>query len=203
MKQISKDILDIVFNQTITGRKDSDQLSSAIFGIALTTRGKKFLELGVRDGGTTIPLLAASKLLGAKLTSVDIADPEFSCPNELLNEWQFVKQDAIQFLSSNVEKYDLIFIDDWHEGKHIKKELDLLEPFCDKSTLILLHDLMHHWTNPEYNTCCNFQKENLIPGKEDDWDNGGPYWAVNQLDKNMWEYATIPFANGLTILRKK
>jgi len=197
------EILQQIFSQTIYGSQDSDQLGAAIFGIAMTTRGKNFLELGVRDGKTTVPLLAASKLLGSELTSIDIRDPEFVCPESLTKNWKFVKQDSIEFLKNNTKKFDLIFIDDWHEGIHIKRELDLLSPLCDKSTLILLHDLMHHWTNPEYNTCCNYNNSNLITGKEDDWDNGGPYWAVNQLDKNVWEYSTIPYSNGLTILRKK
>ena len=194
-------MIDHIIQQTIHGNGDGDQLTAAIFGIALTTRCKNFLELGVRSGQSTFPLLYAASLLGGKVTSVDIETPTFQCPNEFAPNWNFVKSEAIQFLTANTEKYDLIFIDDWHDGIHVRKELDLLEPYCDKSTVILLHDLMYGWTNPEYNTSrsgadCGW-------GMSGEFDNGGPYWAVAGLDSSKWEFATLPYNNGLTILRKK
>lgn len=193
-------ILNII-NQTLCGAGDSDQLSAAIFGIATTTRGKQFLELGTRSGCTTIPLLLSAKILGAKLTSIDIQYPLFSCPQDLMENWNFVKTDAIKFLETTKEHYDLIFVDDWHDGFHVKKELDLIAPLCSKSTIVLLHDLMYGWKNPEYNTCNNGAECGW--GAPSEFDNGGPYWAVSNMDSDTWEFSTIPFCNGLTILRRK
>ena len=35
------------------------------------------------------------------------------------------------------------------------------------------------------------------------WKNGGPYRAVAELNPQFWEFSTLPWNNGLTILRKK
>jgi predicted O-methyltransferase YrrM len=194
-------IIEHIIQQTLTGQNDSDQLSAAIFGIALTSRGKNFLELGVRSGHTTVPLLAAAALLNGKVTSVDMDTPSFVCPNELSKFWNFCKSEALQFLQNNKQRYDLIFIDDWHDGIHVKKELDLIEPYCDKSTIILLHDLMYGFKNPDYNL--SDDGERIGWGVSGEFANGGPYRAVASLNSSKWEFATIPFNNGLTILRKK
>lgn len=182
-----------IIQQSVNGQSDSEQLLCAIFGIALATRGKNFLELGVRGGDTTLPLLIASNYLGATLVSVDKNQHSFDCPQQLKNHWHFIQSDAIEFLRNNNAHYDLIFIDDWHECNHVQQELSLIEKFCTKSTIILLHDLMYNGSYPEYN----------LSDGEGEFANGGPFKAVNNLDKNMWEFATIPFSHGLTILRKK
>jgi len=183
--------IDQILKTTVDGDWDSDQLSAAIFGIGVTTRGKNFLELGVRHGRSTLPLLTAANILKGHLTSVDIEDPLFVCPDDLKDSWTFVKSDAIQFLKQNTSRYDLIFIDDWHDGIHVRKEIDLIEPYCDKNTVILLHDLMAK-THPNYNTDVGYGE----------FGNGGPFAAVYGLDSDVWEFSTLPFCNGLTILRK-
>ena len=35
------------------------------------------------------------------------------------------------------------------------------------------------------------------------WNEGGPYRAVAELNPQFWEWSTLPWNNGLTILRKK
>lgn len=191
-------MMDRLITQTLTGKGDSDQLAAAIFGIALTTRGSKFLELGVREGASTYPLLLACKYLNAELTSVDIQRNIFNCPDELQPHWKFVQSDALDYLERSPQHYDLIFIDDWHDGLHVKKELELLAPYCNKETVILLHDLMYGWKNPDYNKSDNGGGWGL----PNEFANGGPYKAVADLPKDEWEFSTIPFNNGLTILRK-
>ena len=42
----------------------------------------------------------------------------------------------------------------------------------------------------------------LESSKGTEWGEGGPTKAVFELDKNKWEWATIPINNGLTILRR-
>jgi hypothetical protein len=48
---------------------------------------------------------------------------------------------------------------------------------------------------------CNDPKYNLInPDRE--FADGGPYASLLELDRNKWEFCTIPFSHGITLLRK-
>jgi predicted O-methyltransferase YrrM len=166
------------------------------FSIALQINAKNILELGIRNGGSTFPLLTACKVLNGKLTSVDISSPNFDVDETLKPHWTFIKSDAIKFLESNQEKFDLIYVDDWHSYPHVKKELEEIDRISDEKTIILLHDLMGRNKHPDY-----FMPLDWNPA--DEWGEGGPYRAVDELDKNKWEWMTIPVNHGLTLLRKK
>jgi predicted O-methyltransferase YrrM len=124
-----------------------------------------------------------------------INSTEFLCPPELKSRWNFITSDAIQFLEKNTTIWDLVYIDDWHSYDHVKKELELLDSKITPSTIIVLHDLMYANYEPHYHTDLDCQTGQ--------WANGGPYRAVCELNKNFWEFSTIPVCNGLTILRKK
>jgi hypothetical protein len=99
-------------------------------------------------------------------------------------------------LTNNTEKYDLIYVDDWHSYSHVKRELEEIDRISDEKTIILLHDLMGQNKHPDY-----FMPLDWNPA--DEWGEGGPYRAVEELDKNKWEWMTIPVNHGLTLLRKK
>jgi predicted O-methyltransferase YrrM len=186
------DIANII-QTTLSKTNDSGQLSAAIFGIVLTLDCKNVLELGVRDGETTFPLLGALKLTGGNLTSVDIDATSFECPPSLSEQWTFIQEDALSFLENDKGHYDLVYIDDWHDGIHVAKELQLLINKIDKRTIVLLHDLMHTGTHPNYNTSSGMGE----------FANGGPYAAVKGLNPEEWEFATLPVSHGLTILRRR
>ena len=64
-----------LIDKAIHGDMDSDRHLISIFAMALASRGKIFVELGVREGHTTEPLYEAAKLVGAHLWSVDLNDP--------------------------------------------------------------------------------------------------------------------------------
>lgn len=166
------------------------------FSLALQIKAKKILELGVRDGGSTFPLLVACKALNAHLTSVDISSGVWKAPQDLASYHTFICSDAIKFLENNQEKFDLIYVDDWHSYPHVKKELEEIDRISDENTLILLHDLMGHNNHPNFFYPLNYPEKS-------EWGLGGPYRAVEELDKNKWEWMTIPVNHGLTILRKK
>jgi len=166
------------------------------FSIALQTKSKKILELGVRSGGSSYPFLIACRVLGGHLTSVDIDSSVWKAPEELAKYQTFVLSDAIKFLTNNTEKYDLIYVDDWHSYSHVKRELEEIDRVSDENTIILLHDLMGQSKHPDY-----FMPLDWNPA--DEWGEGGPYRAVEELDKNKWEWMTIPVNHGLTLLRKK
>ena len=165
------------------------------FSIALQMKTKKILELGVRDGGSSYPFLVASKVLGGHVTSVDINSNVWRPPEDLAQYQTFIQSDAIEFLINNTEKYDLIYVDDWHSYPHVKKELEEIDRVSDENTIILLHDLMGN-CEPNYWSPIDYDEDG-------EWGLGGPYRAVEELDKNKWEWMTIPINHGLTILRKK
>jgi predicted O-methyltransferase YrrM len=183
--------------QTLTGLGDSDRHVMTLFGIALACKGKNYIELGVRSGTTTIPIQEAAKWNNGFLYSVDIDVNPF--PVEQNVHWQYVQSDAIAFLEKwereKMPPPDFVYIDDWHSYDHVKKELEILDRIVTPSTVILLHDLMYGNTCPFYHTDLTL--------KDGQWANGGPYRAVAELNPQFWEFSTLPWNNGLTILRKK
>lgn len=167
----------------------------SMFALAHATRGKRYLELGVQDGMTTLPILLAAHRNGGHLTSVDIKHTDFKCPADLANSWEFVQEDSLKFLRDVEGIYDFVFIDDFHTYPHVKKELEFLESHLTTKSIVLLHDLMYYGTQPKYHS------RPALTNTE--WAYGGPYRAVKELDQKKWEWATLPWTNGLTILRKK
>lgn len=189
-----------LMNRTLMTKDDEGVLYFehvlTFFSLALQIKAKKILELGVRSGGSTYPLLVACKALNAHLTSVDINSSSWRPPEDLASNHTFVASDAIEFLVQNNEKFDLIYIDDWHSYPHVKKELEEIDRISDETTLILLHDVMGCNNHPNFFYPLNYPEKS-------EWGIGGPYRAVEELDKNKWEWMTIPVNHGLTILRKK
>ena len=192
-----KDYIDSFISLSSTGKGDSDRHVMTLFAIALASKGKTYVELGVRDGTTTFPILAAAKMNEGKLISVDVDLSLFACPEELKDNWQFVKSDAIEFLDhwDHDLKIDFIYIDDWHSYEHVKKELEIVDKLVGPSSIVLLHDLM--WGNHDPFYHCD------LTLKEGQWADGGPYRAVSELSPQFWEWSTLPWNNGLTVLRKK
>jgi len=185
-------------DKVLNGSGDSDKHLLTLYSIAISMKSKNILELGVRGGSTTLPLLLAAKENGGSLVSVDIEDTEFTPDDKQLSKiWTFKKQDALEYLAGLEEKLflDLVYIDDWHSYEHVKRELELLDKHILPDGIILLHDLMYGGTEPNYHADLSNDKGQ--------WASGGPYRAVCELDKNFWEFSTIPVNNGLTILRKK
>jgi predicted O-methyltransferase YrrM len=188
-----------LMNRTLKTKEDGElqyfEHVLTFFSIALQMKTKKILELGVRDGGSSYPFLVASKVLGGHVTSVDINSNVWRPPEDLAQYQTFVQSDAIEFLINNTEKYDLIYVDDWHSYPHVKRELEEIDRVSDENTIILLHDLMGN-CEPNYWSPIDYDEDG-------EWGLGGPYRAVEELDKNKWEWMTIPINHGLTILRKK
>jgi predicted O-methyltransferase YrrM len=180
------------------GTNDSDKHFITLFSIALASGAKNIIELGVREGGTTLPLLMAANMNGGTLYSTDINKTSFTPPAELKNSWKFTQQDAIQFLENwdREKEVGLVYVDDWHSYTHVKKELEQLDSIVSPSSIIILHDLMYGGT-------CPFYHSDLTSSAGTQWEDGGPYRAVAELNPQFWEFSTLPWNNGLTILRKK
>lgn len=191
--------MDLQFLQerTRTGKGDSDQHLLTLYAIALGSKAKNILELGVRNGDSTRPLLLAANMNEGMLTSVDIEETSFVPDNQYRARWNFVKEDALEFLKKQTPTvpYDLIYIDDWHAYKHVKQELEQIDRLISPRTIILVHDLMYG------NTCPHYHSDLTLASGQ--WAEGGPYRAVAELPSQFWEFATLPYNNGLTLLRKK
>jgi len=196
-KKMDMEIVKHLIYKTMYGTGDSDRHAMTLFSIALSIRAKTIIELGVRNGNTTLPLLLGAQANNGFLFSVDIENPEFICPAGLKPYWKFNKCDAIEFLNKwdKNQIVDMIYIDDWHSYDHVSKELSIIDELISPKSIILLHDLMYANWEPHYH--CD------MAVKEGQWANGGPYRAVAELNQNFWEFSTIPSSNGLTILRKK
>lgn len=186
--------------KAISGKGDSDRHLLTLYSLALSSHARNVLELGVRKGVTTLPLLMAVKENSGRLDSVDINDTEFVCPDDLKQYWHFHKSDAIKYLEEAVkrgDKYDFIYLDDYHSYEHVKRELELIDQLVTPSSHILIHDLQYGNTSPYYH--CDLVEG--AGGKQ--WQNGGPYRAVAELNTQFWEFSTLSYSHGLTLLRKK
>jgi predicted O-methyltransferase YrrM len=189
--------IDRFVSLTSTGKGDSDRHVMTLFSIALASKGKTYVELGVREGTTTLPILAAAHINNGTLYSVDVDSSRFSCPDEFKDNWQFIQSDAVEFLNQwdLHRKIDFLYIDDWHSYEHVKKELEIVDRLVGPSSIVLLHDLMWGNHDPFYHCDLTLQKGQ--------WADGGPYRAVSELSPQFWEWSTLPWNNGLTVLRKK
>lgn len=168
-------------------------------------QAKNVLELGCRDGGSTLPLVLGAAITDGKVRSVDKNIPKFrhiggSLPNNLLLYWIFHQSDTIKFLEESVENkdtYDIVLVDDWHSSNHVFKELCLIHKIVNNKSLVLLHDTMHTNNQPEYNL-------NNYPPEHEFGGNGVYGGLLKFMDTYgcSYEYSTLPISHGLTILRK-
>lgn len=189
--------LSFFIEKTKSGKGDSDRHLLTLFSIAVSSNAKNIVELGVRNGDTTLPLALAAFLNKGKVHSVDIVNTDYSLPAPLKAHSQFYNTDSISFLNTwnKSDSIDLIYIDDWHSYEHVKEELRILDELVTPKSLLILHDLMYGETCPYYHLDLTLDKGQ--------WANGGPYRAVAELSTQFWEFSTLPWNNGLTILRKK
>jgi predicted O-methyltransferase YrrM len=189
--------IESFIKKATTGTDDSDRHFITLYSIALASKAKIIIELGVRDGGTTLPLLTAANTNGGMVHSVDLNATSFIPSSDLKSNWSFYQQDAIDFLENwDISKeVGIVYMDDWHSYAHVKRELELLDKIVSPNTVILIHDLM-------YGNTCPFYHADLTMA-DGQWAQGGPYRAVAELNPQFWEFSTLPWDNGLTILRKK
>lgn len=191
-------LLAKLVERVIRGGGDSDRHLMTFFTLAIALKAKTIVELGTRYGDSTLPLLLAANMTEGQVTSVDLDVTPFTPPHGTMAErWRFVQQDALAFLRDwdPRQKMDLVLVDDWHAADHVKQELDLLADRVTPATVILLHDTMYDRAQPDYRSDTGLT--------EGEWAGGGPYRAIADLDPKVWEWATIPVNNGMTLLRKR
>jgi len=199
--------IDLLTHLVVHGKGDIDEHLMTLFSLSISMKPCLILELGVRTARSTLPFLCACDIIDSKLISVDIDPvvPDFQFPDHWKQRWQFHQKDAIKFLeedleevlqeTSNSSRSRIFYIDDWHSYEHVKREIELISKYATPNDLFLLHDLMYYNSQPQYRS--------VQDSKDKQWDHGGPYRAIAELDLDEWEYSTIPRCNGMTILRKK
>jgi predicted O-methyltransferase YrrM len=105
---------------------------------------KAIVELGTRDGESTIALLQAAKKIGGHVYSVDI-NPCLEAKKVvkecgLTEYWEFIQGDD---LNIQWEKpIDHLFIDTSHTFEHTLEELKKFEPYVRKGGIIIMHDIV-------------------------------------------------------------
>jgi len=104
---------------------------------------KKVLELGTRDGDSTIAFLQLAHEIDGHVTSIDIND----CPIArtradgfgYLDKWEFIKGNGLSI--EWTDEIDHLFIDSDHSYNHVLLELEKFEPFVKVGGFITLHDI--------------------------------------------------------------
>ena len=155
--------LQLIIELTMRNEKDIDEHLMTLFSLVLSLKPTKIVELGVRTARSTLAFLLASQYTKSSLTSVDINEmtPDFNFPTEWKENWQFIRKDALEFLERDFQILMtdrmpgdpiIIYIDDWHDGIHVQKELDLIDKYVTPGDLVILHDLMYGNSHPHYKT---------------------------------------------------
>jgi len=190
-------MIDILTDKTLNGSGDSDRHAMLLYSIVLGSHAKTIIELGVRNGDSTVPLVLAVKKTNGIVHSVDINPSLLKLDDNLKQYNRFYLSDALEFLKKwdKSNSVDIVYVDDWHSYEHVKSELEILDEIVSPQTIILLHDTMYGETCPFYHSDLTL--------KDGQWANGGVYRAVAELNPQFWEFSTLPWGNGLTILRKK
>jgi len=175
---------------------DIRQLLISLFSIAISLNARNILEIGVREGYSTLALNMAVGLTEGKLTSVDIEKARLKHRLPFEKRWSFIQADSLVFLRSLQKHkpiFDMVFIDGAHNYEQVRQEFDFVSNYVNKSSLILFHDTMPD-TFPEYSSGEKAQPEGFR--------GGGPLRVISELDRSIWEYCSIPVSHGLTIVRK-
>jgi predicted O-methyltransferase YrrM len=151
---------------------------------------KSVLELGVREGVSTIHFLLALKKTNGKLISIDIEPceeaikliKEFNCEDI----WTFVQSDDININIFGL--YDLIFIDTSHTYNHTLNELNKYSQLLKKDGFIILHDISNGYKD----------------SKNEETHGNQVTQAINDFNHyDDWDIIWKKELNGLAIMRKK
>lgn len=130
--------------QYITKKSDiSDHLTTLYF-LTVENSLRRTLELGVREGKSTIALAEGVSKIGGHLWSMDILECNLAKTRiveyGLEDYWTFLQGDDKILAGSWKQKIDHLFIDTSHTFDNTLKELILFEKFLVPGGYITLHD---------------------------------------------------------------
>ena len=121
----------------------SDHLTT-LFLLTAEFNLKRILELGVRDGLSTIALTEAASQIDGHVWSIDIDSCDLAKKKiaqiNLNKYWTFIQGNDIEIGNSWKQELDHIFIDTSHVYQHTLDEINTYEKFLVKNGFITFHD---------------------------------------------------------------
>ncbi len=101
---------------------------------------RSVVEFGTRSGNSTTAFLAG----GAQVTSYDIAEHQFACPDDARNRWRFIQADTAKLVE--IQPCDLLMIDSAHNEFQVRNEL---RQHVHVRRFIFLHDTLEWGTKAD------------------------------------------------------
>jgi len=159
-----------------------------LYSISLGMKAKTVLEIGVRNGYSTTAFLLAMKETGGTLWSVDIGPCVRAAKRldemGLTKHWKFILGSSPQVLRKWKRTIDICFIDGDHSLAGVTADFNYCSRFVRKHGLILMHD-------------------SYCPSNVAERGAFGVHLLVSDLrTRRELEVVTLPYCNGLTIIRK-
>jgi predicted O-methyltransferase YrrM len=111
-----------------------------IYGLAVGSRARHMLEIGVWHGGSTRALLLAAAVNGGHVTSIDIDDCEGAVPAASRVNWTFIRGDSRIVLPTIDFPIDLALIDGEHSFDAVSNELKEIDRLMVSRGCIVLDD---------------------------------------------------------------
>lgn len=109
----------------------------------LNIKKPNILELGVQRGSSTKMFLKICKKNNGFLTSIDIRDCSSVSKSK---RWKFIKSsdDNFTYIDKKLKgkKFDILFIDSYHEPNHVRKVFYHYFYYIKKNGLILIDDVI-------------------------------------------------------------
>ena len=113
-----------------------------LYEFARGYRAPTIIELGVRDGASTVAFLRAVSEVGGHVHSADIRHPQVPIWWADTQWWTFHVGDDLStpILDALPERADIVFIDTSHYYDHTLAELHTYVPRVKRGGLVLCHD---------------------------------------------------------------
>jgi len=132
----------IIFNNTI--KNDISEHLPTLFFLTVEFNLMHTLELGVRDGFSTMALTEAASQINGHVWSVDMDDCYIAKQkirsHNLDSYWTFIQGESKNIAKNWKEKVDHIFIDTAHYYKQTLGELNAYEKFLNPNGFLTFHD---------------------------------------------------------------
>ncbi len=153
------------------------------------------LEIGTREGASTLALLQAARETGGKLISIECGEWEARVTRYVVEQhsldlwWHQIIGRSEEVTEQCPDELDMVMIDGDHGDKQCKLDTANYAPKVRVGGLLLFHD---YWSNAE---CIG------TPVKEP-----YPSYASNSVEalrhSGRWEVLVLPWSFGLAICRK-
>jgi predicted O-methyltransferase YrrM len=196
-------------------RSDISDHLGLLFFFSLQARPKLIVELGTRGGMSTRSLLAAAKLSGGVVLSIDV-EPAGELDVPYVENWRFVQADDVAFGRTGFVDWcraeglepvvDVLFVDTSHQYEHTRREIEVWKQWLASGGIAMFHDtnmgtgLFAH-TDGRVDTNWNNER-GVIRAIEDL--TGRAYDERSFFYDATEEFLVVhfPYCNGLTVLQK-